>query len=40
MRFGESELETLTRKNDDLQAENNILHEQLMEVNDFIDTFY
>ena len=32
MRFEESELETLKRKNKDLEAENNFLHEQLMEV--------
>ena len=35
MRFEESELETLKQKNKDLEAENNILHEQLMKVNSF-----
>ena len=32
MLFEESELETLKRKNNYLEAENNILHEQLMKV--------
>ena len=39
MRSGESELETLKRKNNDLEATNNILHEKLMKVNNLIYIF-